>query len=266
VIGVGGADTMGTTSIKDDEVGAYSTSGAAGCKNPDFVAPGSHMQGLRDPNSYIDANHPEGILDARYFRGSGTSEATAVTSGAVALVLQRYPSLTPDQVKAYFASNAYGLASTIGFQQGKGEIRLGQMLTKAPPTSTQKFASSTGTGTLEEARGSDHVSRDGVVLTGERDIFGMPVDTAALAKAEAAGSSWSGGTWNGSSWSGSSWSGSSWSGSSWSGSSWSGSSWSGSSWSGSSWSGSSWSSSDWSGSSWSGSSWSGGVWSTGTWS
>ena len=101
----------------------------------------------------------------------------------------------------------------------------------------QRFTNATGTGSLERSRGQDHLTRNGVVLTGERDIFGKPVDTSALAAAEAAGSSWSGGNWNGSSWSGSSWSGSSWSGSSWSGSSWSGSSWSGSSWSGSSWSG-----------------------------
>jgi serine protease AprX len=266
VIGVGASDTMGTLSIKDDQVASYSTSGAAGCKSPDFVAPGSHLQGLRDPNSYVDANHPEGLLGTRYFRGSGTSEAAAVTSGAVALVLQRYPSLTPDQVKAYFASNAYGLASTIGFEQGKGEIRLGQMFSKAPPTSTQKFTSSTGTGSIELTRGTDHLTRDGVTLTGEQDIFGQPVDTSQLAKLEASGSSWSGGTWNGSTWSGSTWSGSTWSGSTWSGSSWSGSTWSGRTWSGSTWSGSTWTGSTWSGSSWSGSTWSDGSWSTGSWS
>jgi serine protease AprX len=114
---------------------------------------------------------------------------------------------------------------------------------------------SSGTGTLEASRGSDHISIDGVVLQGEQDIFGMPFDSTAMAALESAGSSWSGGMWNGSVWTGSSWSGSSWSGSSWSGSSWSGSSWSGSSWSGSSWSGSSWSGSSWSGGEWLGASW-----------
>jgi len=254
-IGVGGTDSNGTASIQDDQVGSYSTSGAAGCKSPDFVAPGSHLEGLRVANSWIDANHPEGRLGSRYFRGSGTSEAAAITSGAAALVLSRSPNLTPDQVKAYFAQNAYGLSSTIGFQQGKGEIRLGQMFAKAPAAATQKYAYSTGTGSLDASRGTDRISRDGVALGGEQDIFGKPFNTAAMASAEAAGSSWSGGVWNGSSWSGSSWSGSSWSGSSWSGSSWSGSSWSGSSWSGSSWSGSSWSGSSWSGGSWSSANW-----------
>ena len=110
------------------------------------------------------------------------------------------------------------------------------MLTATPPSKyTQKFHAGSGTGTLEAARGQDHLTRDGVILSGEQDIFGDPFDAGAMAKLEAAGSSWSGGIWNGSSWSGSSWSGSSWSGSSWSGSSWSGSSWSGSSWSGNTW-------------------------------
>ena len=82
------------------------------------------------------------------------------------------------------------------------------MLT-AKPTSkyTQQFHDSTGTGSLEAARGQDHLTRDGVVLTGEQDIFGKPFDAAAMAKLEASGNSWSGGNWNGSTWSGSSWSG-----------------------------------------------------------
>jgi serine protease AprX len=255
VIAVGGTDSMGTSTIADDQVGSYSASGAAGCKSPDFVAPGSHLQGLRDPNSYIDANHPEGLLDSRYFRGSGTSEATAVVSGAVALVVQKYPSLTSDQVKKFFAANAYGLASTIGFQQGAGEIRLGQMATKSPPSYSQKYTNSSGTGSLELSRGQDHVTQNSVTLSGEQDIFGNPVNTTTLAAAEAAATSWVGGIWNGATWSGASWSGASWSGASWSSLQWSSNTWSGASWSGASWSGASWSGASWSGASWSDASW-----------
>ena len=50
---------------------------------------------LRDPGSFVDVNHPEGRVagdtTGRLFRGSGTSQAAAVVSGAVALLLQAYP-------------------------------------------------------------------------------------------------------------------------------------------------------------------------------
>jgi serine protease AprX len=267
-IAVGGYNGMGTDRFSDDTMGAYSASsaGCGDCKNPDFVAPGTHIQGLRDPGGYIDLNHPEGRIDDRFFRGSGTSEATAITAGTVALILQKYPDMTPDQVKRFIADNAQKIPGADTQAQGGGEIDLKKLSHTKPAQYKQTFKDSTGSGSLESSRGTDHISLNGTPLTGNQDIFGQPFNSAAIAQAEAQGSSWSGGTWNGNSWSGNSWSGNSWSGNSWSGNSWSGSSWSGSSWSGNSWSGSSWSGSSWSGNSWSGSSWSGAVWAGGSWS
>jgi serine protease AprX len=271
ILAVGAADTMGTSTPWDDQVAPFSASSAScssGCRAPDLIAPGTHMQGLRVPGSYIDQNNPAGALSDRYFRGSGTSEAAAFVSGAAADLLQRYPQLTPDQVKAMLTSSCDKLSGYNWKQQGCGELDLNKLQNASVPSvfaSQQYNLPSTGTGSLEASRGSDHISMNGVALQGEQDIFGQPFNSAALAALEAAGSSWSGGMWNGSVWSGSSWSGSSWSGSSWSGSSWSGSLWSALSWNGSSWSGSSWSGSSWSGSSWSGSSWSGSSWSGGSW-
>jgi len=265
-IAVAATDTMGTADLKDDVVAGYSANATGpGSKNPDYAAPGSHMQGLRDPNSFIDANHPEGFLSDRYFRGSGTSEATAIATGAIALVLQKYPNLTPDQVKRFFSQNAYDMKGQRHEAEGAGEIQMAPMLGKPPGSYSQKYKNSKGDGSIEDARGQDHLTRDGVVLQGETDIFGAKIDVKALAAAEAAGNSWSGGTWNGNSWSGNSWSGNSWSGNSWSGNSWSGNSWSTSVWSGNSWSGSSWSGNSWSGSSWSGDSWTGGSWAGAFW-
>ena len=246
IIAVAGMDSMGTPLPWDDTIASYSAVAANGnARKPDFAAYGSHMQGLRVRNSYLDVAYPAGILDDRYFRGSGTSEAAAITSGAVALILQRYPKLTPDQVKGYLSNSAISLSVTPRLQ-GKGGIDLNGMLTATPPSSwSTGDAASTGGGSLEQSRGTDHVSDDGVVLSGEQDIFGHEFNAPAMAALEAAGNSWSGGTWNGNSWSGNSWSGNSWSGNSWSGNSWSGNSWSGNSWSGNSWSGNSWSTGGW---------------------
>jgi serine protease AprX len=268
IIAVGASDSMGTATVADDTVPDFSAAAKTGsARAPDFVAPGVHLQGLRVLNSYIDTKvDGKTVLDDRFMRGSGTSEAAAIASGAAALILDKFPNATPDQVKRLLKNGALDLplCSRTG-TMGSGELALGPILSAQLPIYVQTVAPGTGTGTLEGSRGSDHLTRDGVVLKGEQDIFGSPFDSTAMAALEAAGNSWSGGTWNGNSWSGSSWSGNSWSGNSWSGSSWSGNSWSGSSWSGNSWSGNSWSGSSWSGSSWSGNSWSGSSWSTANW-
>jgi serine protease AprX len=266
VIAVGGYDSNGTATTSDDVMGAYSASASVGsAKNPDFVAVGSHVQGLRVPGSYIDQTHPEGLISDRFFRGSGTSEATAIAACAVALILQKYPSATPDAVKRLIAINAKNVPGTTTQVQGGGEIALSALASKAPVSWVQTYIDATGTGSLELSRGSDHVSMDGVALTGEQDIFGHQFDSSAMATLEANGRSWTGGTWNGSAWAGDGWTGTTWDGRSWSGRSWTGRSWSTLSWSGNSWDGRSWSGRSWTGNSFSGGSWSGRSWSGGSW-
>ena len=261
VIAVGGYDTKGTATSYDDVIGTYSASSSVRTdRKPDVVAVGSRFQGLRVTNSFVDGRHPYGVLGDRYFRGSGTSQAAAVVSGAAALLLQKYPAMPPDQVKRFMRTTADQLDGVPVNTQGKGAIDFWSLANNAPSAVYQQnHTPSTGTGSVDAARGKDRLTRDGVVLSGEIDIFGKPFVPGA------AGSTWSGGTWNGSTWSGSTWSGSTWSGSAWSGSTWSGSTWSGSTWSGSTWSGSTWSGSTWSGNSFSGSTWSGDSWANGGW-
>ncbi len=268
VIAAGAADTHNSISTSDDQPAAFSSWGD-GTRNPDVLAPGVHIASLRVPGSQIDnAWGGSATVATRFFRGSGSSQATAVVSGAAALVVQQHPTWTPDQVKQLLMSTAQNLkAPAKPINEGRGEINLNHALGAGVGSFTQKFATSTGTGSLEKARGSLHVTDStGVTLTGEQDIMGQAFSSAAMAQLEASGQSWSGGTWNGQSWSGQSWSGQSWSGQSWSGQSWSGQSWSGQSWSGQSWSGQSWSGQSWSGQSWSGQSWSGQSWSNDDWS
>ena len=263
VIAVGAADTQGTVNAADDTVATFSSAGN-GVRNPDLVAPGVHIAGLRDPGSTIDQQYgATATVGSRFFRGSGTSQSTAIVSGAAALVLQQHPSYTPDEVKQLLMSTALNLRAPANHAtEGRGELNLNHALGTSVGTYQQHYVPATGLGSLEQARGSLHVTAaNGVVLAGEQDIMGSAFNSAAMAALEAAGQSWSGGTWNGQTWSGQSWSGQSWSGQSWSGQSWSGQSWSGQSWSGQSWSGQSWSGQSWSGQSWSGQSWSTADWS-----
>jgi serine protease AprX len=243
VLAVGAADPHGTIDSDDDVVAAFSSAGID--RTPDLVAPGRSIQSLRVPGSTIDQAYPSARLGTRFFRGSGTSQAAAVVSGAAALVAQQRPDATPDQIKALLQTSARPLAEPASLQ-GAGELNVRPVWAKPTPVTTQTWARSTGTGSLEASRGSAHVVRDGVALEGERDIFGAAFDASAWSSASAAGNSWSGGSWNGNTWSGNSWSGNSWSSSTWSGNSWSGNSWSGNSWSGNAWSGNSWSANSWS--------------------
>ncbi len=265
VIAVGAMDTNGTNITGDDFITGFTNCGTT-TRTVDIIAPGRSILGLRAPGSVADTMHPDARIDDRLFKGSGTSQAAAVVSGSVALMLQQRPSLTPDQVKALLVKTADYTANT-GSPCGRKKMTdLREIISTTAPTTVQMHAPATGLGSLDQARGSSRLRDNGVLLEGEQDIFGQPWNGASWATAVAAGASWSGGSWNGASWSGASWSGASWSGASWSGASWSGASWSGASWSSKTWSGASWSGASWSGASWSGASWSGASWSGGSWS
>jgi serine protease AprX len=238
-------------------------------RHVDLVAPGQSIVSLRNPGSSADTDYSTAVVADQFFLGSGTSQASAVVSGAAALVIEQRPDITPDQLKMLLMDNTTHLREADDLCQGAGLLNLWYTYlapTPTPAAATQAHEPSTGLGTLEGARGSDHLEHEGVLLEGEQDIFGNVWDGTSWSTAAALGTSWSGGDWNGTSWSGTSWSGTSWSGTSWSGTSWSGTSWSGTSWSGTSWSDMHWSGTSWSGTSWSGTSWSGTSWSGTSWS
>jgi serine protease AprX len=239
VLAVGAADMVGTYAQTDDLVAAFSSRGSA-ARRPDVVAPGRSVVSLRNPNSFIDRTNPEGRVGTRFFKGSGTSGAAAVVSGAVALLLQQRPLLTPDQVKCLLKQTATKL-TVIDVGAGAGEINV-LAASKARPSAkcVQKWPLSTGTGSLQSARGSSAVSDNRSTLSGEKDIFGAPWNGNTWAQAAWNGNTWSGGTWNGNTWSGNTWSGNTWSGNTWSGNTWSGNTWSGNTWTGNTWSSTSW--------------------------
>jgi hypothetical protein len=254
VIAVGADDTKGTDDPKDDVIPSWESRGDSS-RHPDLVAPGKSIVSLRDPGSYVDDANPAARVGAsRFFKGSGSSQAAAIVSGAVATLLQEHPTLTPDQVKALLVSTASALPNADPVAQGAGLINMHKARGAKVPTvagSAQDWARSAGTGSLQAARGSVQVEDGSVVLQGEQDVFG---------------DQWNGTTWATDSWSGRTWSGGQWEGRTWSGDCWCGSSWSGRTWSGNTWDGSSWSGRTWSGRTWSGRTWTSGGWSTGQWS
>jgi serine protease AprX len=106
--------TRGTATRVDDQIASYSSKGPTVLDHivkPDLVAPGNRMVSLRVAGSTLDSKYsqyqvgPSGT--SKYFMLSGTSMATPVVSGAVALMLQKTPTLTPDQVKARLMKTAW---------------------------------------------------------------------------------------------------------------------------------------------------------------
>jgi serine protease AprX len=265
LIAVGATDTKGTNALSDDVIPSFSSQGLGG-RLPDIVAPGVHVPSLRVPGSYIDTQYAStGAVNTRLFRGSGTSQAAAFVSGAVAQLLQANPTYTPDRIKQALRATALNLGMANPQAQGQGLVNVAPAASYPASTVAQAFTRSTGTGTLEGSRGDVHLVLDGVTLTGEKDINGMAFNAAAMATAEANKTSWNGGVWNGSAWAGSAWSGTSWTTTSWTGRSWAGSLWSGRSWAVGTWTSAGWTSTNWAGSTWTGSTWAGRSWAGRSW-
>jgi serine protease AprX len=271
IIAVGASDHMGTLEHTDDRVASFSTYGT-GQRRPDFLAPGVGVVGLRNPGSYLDDMYPGAVRAERFFRGSGTSQAAAVTSGAAALLLQQRPDLTPDQLKQLLRNTAFSLRGTSKNVQGEGLINLRAARVTATPSWSQYLHTMSGTGSLDAARGTAYVAADGVDLRGEQDIFAQPWSGSRWTGEAWAGSSWQDGWWNGSRWTGSTWTaiedgwaGSRWTGSRWTGSRWTTASWTGGDWDDDSWAGSRWTGSRWTDSSWTGSRWTGSRWTGSRW-
>ncbi|SEL94300.1 serine protease AprX [Colwellia chukchiensis] len=114
----------------DDKVASFSSAGPTpeGFVKPDVIAPGGHVSGLMSFDAQIATQHPEFHDGGRYFEMSGTSQAAAVVSGVVALLLTDDPSLSPDQVKCRILDGAYRALNEDGslrysvFQQGAGLV------------------------------------------------------------------------------------------------------------------------------------------------
>jgi serine protease AprX len=208
IIAVGAMDDAGTADSSDDTVPTWSTHGTDD-RHVDVVAPGVSLLGLSAPGSAAAQNNPQALVGSRFIRGSGTSQAAAVVSGEVALLLQANHDLTPDQVKVLLQNNADGLprvSPTMGGSGGTDLHKAYQQLLKMAPIPAPPASSwGTGTGSLEAARGDSHVGTDGAQLTGEVDVFGQPWNGAAWAKADAGKSVWHDGSWRGETLTGNGW-------------------------------------------------------------
>jgi serine protease AprX len=265
VLAVGAVDTKGTTDHADDEIPTFSKKGSSleGKRGPDLVAPGKSIVSLRAKGSFVDTQFGDtGRIGDRFFKGSGTSQAAAVVSGASALLLSQRPGLNPDQVRDVLRRSAVDLAGVGPDAEGAGSLDLNAAFS-TNSRNVSAAAVHTGGGSLDKARGTKKVQKDGVALTGEQDIFGHATDTGALASAEANGMA--GATWADGSWTGATWTGATWANGTWTGATWAGATWAGATWAGATWANDSWSGATWAGATWADANWANDLWSSASW-
>jgi serine protease AprX len=150
VLTVGASSTQGTTDRRDDKMATYSSRGPTmidfGAK-PDLVAPGTGTVSLSTQNSlfyltktsFLVSGKRFGLLYQPYLTLSGTSMATPVVAGTVALMLEANPKLTPNMVKAIlqFTSEVKRdydfLTQGAGFLNALGAVRLSRYFAVGKP-------------------------------------------------------------------------------------------------------------------------------------
>lgn len=156
-ITVGAVRTEDTVSRDDDRIPDYSSAGPTwydAFVKPDIIAPGHNIVAVAAKHGTLYQTYPQLIAaDGDYMRLSGTSMATAVTTGSVALILEANrsanhyptnPSLTPNAVKAILQYTTFGIHDDAGLPydplragagslNSKGGIDLGRTINTSAP-------------------------------------------------------------------------------------------------------------------------------------
>jgi serine protease AprX len=231
VITVGGIDDSGTTTTVDDDLASWSSRGLTpidGLAKPDVVAPGRKVVSLRSPGSRLDQELPDRLvvgldpLAPAYFLLSGTSMAAPIVTGVVALMLERSPALTPEQVK----NRLKGTATALPF--GSPETT-GSGLVDAPAAvaATDQTADA-ATGQVSAGFASEMYPF----------LFGQPItwrDLTLNGGVDSNGVAWSEVSWLNVAWDAVTWQNVKWEAFNWSAVNWQEVSWENISWEGISW-------------------------------
>ena len=112
---VGAADTTGASPIVAPFSGFANVDGVS---KPDVVAAGVNILGEMPLGSEISQEFPNARQPNGLFRGSGTSQSTAIVSGLAALYLQSHPSASPLQVKSAIRGGASSISGDASDGQG----------------------------------------------------------------------------------------------------------------------------------------------------
>lgn len=138
VITVGVVDDKGTASHKDDKIWEKSSQGTSMEGKPDLVAEGAAVVSILAPKSVYADRVPGG---SQYLALSGSSQAAPMVTGAVALLLQVNPKLTPAEVKGILKDTADPLPGASKAAQGAGRLDLDGAVAAAQALKKKRKAS-----------------------------------------------------------------------------------------------------------------------------
>jgi len=157
VLTVGASSHMGTVDRSDDVVAPFSSRGPSAIDalaKPDLLAPGVGIESLSAPGSALYSSMSAFLLAGTvatsylpYLSLSGTSMSAPVVTGAVALMLQANPTLSPNAVKAIlqYTSQSYSswdpLTQGTGFLNAQGAVELARAFAEpsAPTPSASQW-------------------------------------------------------------------------------------------------------------------------------
>ena len=278
IVAVNAVDYHGSADPSDWTVADFSSRGS-NKRGADLIAPGVSVEGLAVPGSVAALANPTSFVDGRFIKGTGTSQATAITAGLAALLVQRYPHATPAQVKAMLVDSAKTVNGAPRSLQGAGVPVADRLLVVGPSPSTKEpEAQTTGTAPIDGLRTDGTAALGEVALHGEIDAQGQAWDAQAWASGAAAGTTWQDGSWRGREWSGDASTG--WQPTTWATSwdpavvwadvtinapVWDGIRWAGDGWAGIRWAGIRWAGIRWAGIRWAGIRWAGYGWASASW-
>ncbi len=245
-----GVLTVGAADLTTAHVTVAPFSGAAvvaGVQKPDIVASGVNLLSMLPEGSIIAQANPGARQPNGLFRGSGTSQATAVASGVAALFLQAHPGASTTDVKNSLRASATPVPDTAAAGAGLAAV-------------SRDISDSAGDG--EDGFNADLWLAGAFSGSGFTMADWLPDLADAWFGDASAADDWSASRWGASRWGAHRWGAHRWGADDWDAHRWGASRWGASRWGASRWGASRWGASRWGASRWGANRWGSVGWAT----